>query len=98
MLLVTPLVRRRPYRESSSPVQWHYTKPRGHKLSTSGVVNNFVVGMSPSNLYKALLFVFAITLQHDFAKTSDVLELGDADFDYIAAEHDTMLVEFFAPW
>ncbi|KAG5271345.1 hypothetical protein AALO_G00178690 [Alosa alosa] len=34
----------------------------------------------------------------DFAKTSDVLELGDADFDYIAAEHDTMLVEFFAPW
>lgn len=54
--------------------------------------------MSPSNLYKALLFVFAITLQHDFAKTSDVLELGDADFDYIAAEHDTMLVEFFAPW
>ncbi|KAG7457903.1 hypothetical protein MATL_G00232190 [Megalops atlanticus] len=29
---------------------------------------------------------------------SDVLELSDADFDYTAAEHDTMLVEFFAPW
>ncbi|XP_041962510.1 protein disulfide-isomerase A3-like [Alosa alosa] len=54
--------------------------------------------MSPSSLYKALLFFFAISLQQDFAKTSDVLELGDADFDYIAAEHDTMLVEFFAPW
>ncbi|XP_064201545.1 protein disulfide isomerase family A, member 7 [Anguilla rostrata] len=29
---------------------------------------------------------------------SDVLELSDSDFDYTAAEHETMLVEFFAPW
>ncbi|XP_013997083.1 protein disulfide-isomerase A3 isoform X2 [Salmo salar] len=28
----------------------------------------------------------------------DVLELGDADFDYLAAEHETMLVKFYAPW
>ncbi|CAL8293129.1 unnamed protein product [Merluccius merluccius] len=28
----------------------------------------------------------------------DVLELGDADFDYLAAEHETMLVMFYAPW
>ncbi|XP_007566541.1 protein disulfide-isomerase A3-like [Poecilia formosa] len=28
----------------------------------------------------------------------DVLELGDADFDYLATEHDTMLVKFYAPW
>lgn len=54
--------------------------------------------MSPSSLYKAFLFFITITIQYDFAKTSDVLELGDADFDYIAAEHETMLVEFFAPW
>ncbi|TMS18075.1 Protein disulfide-isomerase A3 [Larimichthys crocea] len=27
-----------------------------------------------------------------------VLELGDADFDYLAAEHETMLVMFYAPW
>lgn len=29
---------------------------------------------------------------------TDVLELGDADFDYLAAEHETMLVKFYAPW
>lgn len=29
---------------------------------------------------------------------SDVLELGDADFDYLATEHETMLVKFYAPW
>ncbi|XP_029022462.1 protein disulfide isomerase family A, member 8 [Betta splendens] len=28
----------------------------------------------------------------------DVLELGDADFDYLAAEHETMLLKFYAPW
>ncbi|XP_029918860.1 protein disulfide isomerase family A, member 8 [Myripristis murdjan] len=28
----------------------------------------------------------------------DVLELGDADFDYLAPEHETLLVKFYAPW
>ncbi|TNN57328.1 Protein disulfide-isomerase A3 [Liparis tanakae] len=28
----------------------------------------------------------------------DALELGDADFDYLATEHETMLVMFYAPW
>lgn len=28
----------------------------------------------------------------------DVLELGDADFDYLTTEHETMLVKFYAPW
>lgn len=28
----------------------------------------------------------------------DALELADADFDYLAAEHETMLVKFYAPW
>uniref|UniRef100_A0AAQ4NPF0 Protein disulfide-isomerase A3 n=1 Tax=Gasterosteus aculeatus aculeatus TaxID=481459 RepID=A0AAQ4NPF0_GASAC len=28
----------------------------------------------------------------------DVLALGDADFDYLATEHETMLVKFYAPW
>uniref|UniRef100_A0A8C9RFC2 Protein disulfide-isomerase n=1 Tax=Scleropages formosus TaxID=113540 RepID=A0A8C9RFC2_SCLFO len=32
------------------------------------------------------------------AAGSDVLELSDSDFDYTVAEHETMLVEFFAPW
>lgn len=27
----------------------------------------------------------------------DVLELGDADWDYLAPEHQTMLVKFYAP-
>nr|XP_023657071.1 protein disulfide-isomerase A3-like isoform X1 [Paramormyrops kingsleyae] len=29
---------------------------------------------------------------------SDVLELADSDFDYALAEHETLLVQFFAPW
>uniref|UniRef100_A0AAR2IUT1 Protein disulfide-isomerase n=1 Tax=Pygocentrus nattereri TaxID=42514 RepID=A0AAR2IUT1_PYGNA len=29
---------------------------------------------------------------------SDVLEIGDADFEVRVAAHDTLLVEFFAPW
>ncbi|TRZ01353.1 hypothetical protein DNTS_033244 [Danionella cerebrum] len=29
---------------------------------------------------------------------SDVLELKDADFDYLAPEHETLLVKFYAPW
>lgn len=32
------------------------------------------------------------------AEGSDVLELGDSDFDRSAGMHDTLLVEFFAPW
>lgn len=28
----------------------------------------------------------------------EVLELGDADFDYLAKEQETMLVKFYAPW
>lgn len=32
------------------------------------------------------------------AARTDVLELGDADFDYLATEHETMLVKFYAPW
>ncbi|XP_074469112.1 protein disulfide isomerase family A, member 8 isoform X1 [Sebastes fasciatus] len=28
----------------------------------------------------------------------DVLELSDADFDYLATGHETMLVKFYAPW
>ncbi|KAG7335964.1 hypothetical protein KOW79_000657 [Hemibagrus wyckioides] len=30
--------------------------------------------------------------------SGDVLELGDADFERRVAEHETLLVEFFAPW
>lgn len=41
-------------------------------------------------LHKALLL---------FAEGSgDVLELRDADFERRVAEHETLLVEFFAPW
>ncbi|XP_075996293.1 protein disulfide-isomerase A3-like [Genypterus blacodes] len=28
----------------------------------------------------------------------NALELGDADFDYLSSEHETMLVSFYAPW
>lgn len=29
---------------------------------------------------------------------NDALELKDADFEYIAPEHETLLVKFYAPW
>ncbi len=32
------------------------------------------------------------------ASASDVLDLGDDDFESRVGEHDLMLVEFFAPW
>ncbi|KAI5087374.1 protein disulfide-isomerase A3 precursor [Silurus meridionalis] len=32
------------------------------------------------------------------AGRSDVMKLKDLDFDYIAAEQETMLVKFYAPW
>ncbi|XP_029369297.1 protein disulfide-isomerase A3-like isoform X2 [Echeneis naucrates] len=49
-----------------------------------------------------LLPVVTFMLMSCFPDTSssrrDVLELGDADFDYLATEHETMLVKFYAPW
>ncbi|KAG9355288.1 hypothetical protein JZ751_000126 [Albula glossodonta] len=39
-----------------------------------------------------------IGLSAALVAASDVLELSDGDFDYTSAEHETMLVEFFAPW
>lgn len=46
-----------------------------------------------------LFLVFVLAGRSDlFAAASDVLDLGDSDFEYTAAEQETMLVEFFAPW
>ncbi|XP_026155253.1 protein disulfide isomerase family A, member 8 [Mastacembelus armatus] len=42
----------------------------------------------------ALLYCFPAAM----SSRRDVLELGDADFDYLATEHETMLVKFYAPW
>lgn len=41
---------------------------------------------------------FALLATAAAAARTDVLELGDADFDYLATEHETMLVKFYAPW
>lgn len=41
-----------------------------------------------------LFYVWSCVL----AGRSDVMELKDLDFDYIAAEQETMLVKFYAPW
>ncbi|XP_041823260.1 protein disulfide-isomerase A3-like [Melanotaenia boesemani] len=49
-----------------------------------------------------LLLAIILVLMSCFTAASslrrDVLELGDADFDYLATEHETMLVKFYAPW
>ncbi|XP_046875517.1 protein disulfide-isomerase A3-like [Hypomesus transpacificus] len=47
--------------------------------------------------------IFALTLSlwmlaGSVLAKGDVLELGDGDFDYLASEHETMLVKFYAPW
>uniref|UniRef100_A0A671Q8H8 protein disulfide-isomerase n=1 Tax=Sinocyclocheilus anshuiensis TaxID=1608454 RepID=A0A671Q8H8_9TELE len=43
-------------------------------------------------------FIICLVLTVWCAEGSDVLELGDSDFDRSAAMHETLLVEFFAPW
>ncbi|KAG7471533.1 disulfide-isomerase A3-like [Solea senegalensis] len=45
-----------------------------------------------------LFFFFLSTFPAALSSRGDVLELGDADFDYLATEHETMLVKFYAPW
>uniref|UniRef100_A0A8C7M1W0 Protein disulfide-isomerase n=1 Tax=Oncorhynchus mykiss TaxID=8022 RepID=A0A8C7M1W0_ONCMY len=45
-----------------------------------------------------MFLLFALAQQKVFVAASDVLELGDSDFDDMVAEYETVLVEFFAPW
>lgn len=47
-----------------------------------------------------LILVFALARSSNIfaVASSDVLDLGDSDFDYTAAGYETLLVEFFAPW
>uniref|UniRef100_A0A8C1JPI2 Protein disulfide-isomerase n=1 Tax=Cyprinus carpio TaxID=7962 RepID=A0A8C1JPI2_CYPCA len=50
-------------------------------------------------MLRGVLCVLALCVWSSAARgRSDVLELEDADFDYIAPEHETLLVKFYAPW
>ncbi|XP_076157581.1 protein disulfide isomerase family A, member 8 [Alosa pseudoharengus] len=49
-------------------------------------------------LYPPAFVSFIVFAAVHVAARSAVLELGDADFDYLAAEQETMLVKFYAPW
>lgn len=49
-------------------------------------------------LYTSASVSFILIAALNVAARSAVLELGDVDFDYHAAEHETMLVKFYAPW
>nr|XP_057903403.1 protein disulfide-isomerase A3-like [Doryrhamphus excisus]XP_057903404.1 protein disulfide-isomerase A3-like [Doryrhamphus excisus] len=49
-------------------------------------------------LLPAVTLAWALALPAIVSSRRDVLQLGDADFDYLATEHDTMLVKFYAPW
>lgn len=44
---------------------------------------------------KTILCILSLTA---IALASDVLEFTDSDFATKAAQHDLILVEFFAPW
>ncbi|XP_029282012.1 protein disulfide-isomerase A3-like [Cottoperca gobio] len=47
----------------------------------------------------AVTFALLLSFSPDpVSSRRDVLELGDADFDYLATGHETMLVKFYAPW
>ncbi|KAM6974573.1 protein disulfide-isomerase A3-like [Tautogolabrus adspersus] len=49
-------------------------------------------------LFPAITFVLLSCFPAAESSRRDVLEFGDADFDYLATEHETMLVKFYAPW
>ncbi|XP_047461887.1 protein disulfide isomerase family A, member 8 [Mugil cephalus] len=49
-------------------------------------------------LIPAVTFALLSRFPAALSSRRDVLELGDADFDYLATEHETMLVKFYAPW
>ncbi|XP_041810692.1 protein disulfide-isomerase A3-like [Chelmon rostratus] len=51
-----------------------------------------------ARLLPALTFSLLSFFPTALSSRRDVLELGDADFDYLATEHETMLVKFYAPW
>ncbi|XP_068589556.1 protein disulfide-isomerase A3-like [Cebidichthys violaceus] len=53
-----------------------------------------VVRLLPVAVTLALLSRFPTAV----SSRRDVLELGDADFDYLSTGHETMLVKFYAPW
>uniref|UniRef100_A0A8C7LNR8 Protein disulfide-isomerase n=1 Tax=Oncorhynchus mykiss TaxID=8022 RepID=A0A8C7LNR8_ONCMY len=58
-------------------------------------LNSAAMGtLSPFRMF----LLFALAQQKVFVAASDVLELGDSDFDDMVAEYETVLVEFFAPW
>ncbi|XP_039622871.1 protein disulfide isomerase family A, member 7 [Polypterus senegalus] len=45
-----------------------------------------------------VILMVSVLVLSGLALSSDVLELGDSDFDFSVRQHETMLVEFFAPW
>ena len=45
-----------------------------------------------------MLKLFVILSIISYALGDAVIELGDSDFDSGVAEHDTILVMFYAPW
>lgn len=49
-------------------------------------------------LLPAVTFALLSCFPAAVSSRREVLELGDADFDYLATEHETMLVKFYAPW
>lgn len=54
--------------------------------------------MTAAVVFSAVTLVLLSCPPAAVSSRRDVVELGDADFDYLATEHETMLVKFYAPW
>ena len=56
------------------------------------------IGLLPAVRLLPAVGLYFLSLAPSGGAGAAVLELRDADFDYLATEHETMLVKFYAPW
>lgn len=85
----------------------HENKRKGGNRPACSIQERFVV---PFVFINRPLFSLRVSMDHrvfcvlvvcmlrSACARSDVLELKDSDFDYLAPEHETLLVKFYAPW
>jgi len=94
-VFIPPLARAKAYRWKS---------PGKSGFFSSVLVSEFgevfsIRSLMDNCLLLGVLCVLVVCMLSSSARgRGDVLELTDADFDYLASEQETMLVKFYAPW